>query len=87
MPGPGDGIFKTTDGGEKWEQKTKGLPDTKLTGRIGLDVARSNPKVVYAFIDNHNLGRMAGEGERDAFPLGEEKMWGNSACQSKALMR
>jgi len=67
MPGPGDGIFKTTDGGEKWEQKTKGLPDTKLTGRIGLDVARSNPRVVYAFIDNHNLGRMAGEGERDAY--------------------
>lgn len=67
MPGPGDGIFKTTDGGGKWEQKTKGLPDTNLTGRIGLDVARSNPKVVYAFIDNHNLGRMAGEGERDAY--------------------
>lgn len=67
MPGPGDGIFKTTDGGDKWEQKAKGLPDTNLTGRIGLDVARSNPKVVYAFIDNHNLGRMAGEGERDAY--------------------
>ncbi|MCK4495418.1 MAG: hypothetical protein KAU91_03655, partial [Candidatus Aminicenantes bacterium] len=52
MPGPGDGIFKTTDGGKTWKQKTKGLPDFKLTGRIGLDIARSNPNVIYAFIDN-----------------------------------
>ncbi|UCC41581.1 MAG: hypothetical protein JSV96_09270, partial [Candidatus Aminicenantes bacterium] len=32
-PGPGDGIFKTTDGGKTWIHKTTGLPDTKLTGR------------------------------------------------------
>lgn len=66
-PGPGDGIFKTTDGGKTWVQKTSGLPDTKLTGRIGLDVARSNPDVIYAFVDNHNPGRMPNEGERDAY--------------------
>jgi len=67
MPGPGDGIFKTTDGGKTWKQKTKGLPDFKLTGRIGLDIARSNPNVIYAFIDNHNPGRMPEKGERDAY--------------------
>ncbi len=67
MPGPGDGIFKTTDGGKTWKQKTKGLPDLKLTGRIGLDIARSNPNVIYAFIDNHNPGRMPEKGERDAY--------------------
>ena len=66
-PGPGDGIFKTTDGGKTWVHKTTGLPDTKLTGRIGLDVARSNPNVIYAFVDNHNPGRMPNEGERDAY--------------------
>ena len=66
-PGPGDGIFKTTDGGKTWKQKKAGLPDNKLTGRIGLDVARSNPSVIYAFVDNHNLGRMPGENERDAY--------------------
>lgn len=67
MPGPGDGIFKTTDGGKTWKQKTKGLPDLKLTGRIGLDIARSNPNVIYAFIDNHNPGRIPEKGERDAY--------------------
>lgn len=67
MPGPGDGIFKTTDGGKTWKQKTKGLPDFELTGRIGLDIARSNPNVIYAFIDNHNPGRMPEKGERDAY--------------------
>jgi len=67
MPGPGDGIFKTTDGGKTWKQKTKGLPDLKLTGRIGLDIARSNPNVIYAFIDNHNPGRMPEKGERDSY--------------------
>ncbi|HHF51988.1 MAG TPA: hypothetical protein ENL46_04810 [Candidatus Aminicenantes bacterium] len=67
MPEPGDGIFKTTDGGKTWEQKTNGLPDLNKTGRIGLDIARSNPKVIYAFVDNHNPGRMPGEGERDAY--------------------
>lgn len=66
-PGPGDGLFKTTDGGKTWTQKTAGLPDTKLTGRIGLDVARSDPRVFYAFVDNHNPGRMPREGERDAY--------------------
>lgn len=67
MPGPGDGIFKTTDGGKTWKQKTKGLPDLKLTGRIGLDIARSNPNVIYVFIDNHNPGRMPEKGECDAY--------------------
>lgn len=67
VPGPGDGIFKTTDGGKTWQQKTAGLPDTNLTGRIGLDIARSNPSVIYAFIDNHNPGRDPEPGERDSY--------------------
>jgi photosystem II stability/assembly factor-like uncharacterized protein len=66
-PSPGDGIFKTTDGGKTWTQKTAGLPDTKLTGRIGLDIARSNTDVIYAYVDNHNPGRKYGEDERDAY--------------------
>jgi len=67
MPGPGDGIFKTIDGGKTWKQKTNGLPSLDKTGRIGLDIARSNTAVLYAFVDNHNPGREVGEGERDAY--------------------
>jgi photosystem II stability/assembly factor-like uncharacterized protein len=67
MPGPGDGIFKTTDGGKTWQQKTNGLPPLEKTGRIGLDICMSKPNVVYAFVDNHNPGRLPNEGETDAY--------------------
>lgn len=48
--GPGGGIFKSTDGGTTWKQLTAGLP-SGTTGRIGLAVAPSQPKRVYAVID------------------------------------
>ena len=67
VPEDGDYLHKTTDGGKTWKTLTNGLPDTKLTGRIGIDIARSNPNVLYAFVDNHHLGRMPKEGERDAY--------------------
>jgi photosystem II stability/assembly factor-like uncharacterized protein len=51
---PGGGIFKTTDGGAKWEKVTSGLPQGN-TGRIGIDICRKNPDVIYAVIDNFNL--------------------------------
>ena len=54
VPGPGDGIFKTTDGGRTWRRLSEGLPEDSLTGRIGLDVSPANPDVVYAFVDNHH---------------------------------
>lgn len=49
----GSGIHKTTDGGKSWKQVNSGLPDPKFRGRIGIDIARSNPKVLYAFVDNY----------------------------------
>ncbi len=67
IPSPGDGIFKTTDGGRNWKQLSKGLPDMKLTGRIGIDISRSNPSILYAFVDNHNPGRLPKKGERDPY--------------------
>jgi len=48
--GPNGGIFKSTDGGVTWTKLTRGLP-TGETGKIGLAVARSNPKVVMAFVE------------------------------------
>jgi len=45
------GIYKSTDGGKTWKKLTgNGLP-TGMTGRIGLAIAASDPKRVYAVIE------------------------------------
>jgi hypothetical protein len=49
--GPGSGLYKTTDAGAHWTKLSAGLPGPEL-GRIGLAVSISNPKVVYACVDN-----------------------------------
>ena len=46
-----------------------GLPEPKHRGRIGLDVCRSAPNVVYAFVDNYELSREPTEEEK-ADPYG-----------------
>lgn len=45
-----NGIYRSTDGGEKWTKITKGVPEGEL-GRIGLSCMVSNPKVWAATID------------------------------------
>jgi photosystem II stability/assembly factor-like uncharacterized protein len=52
--GPGTGIYKTTDGGANWTELTNGLPKGPM-GRIGMDICRTKPDVLYAVYDNHNL--------------------------------
>lgn len=63
----GSGVWKTTDGGATWRQINDGLVDARYRGRIGLDIARSNPDVVYAFVDNYEIAREAPEGATDAY--------------------
>ena len=53
--GPGSGIYKTTNSGESWRRLTDGLPDG-ITGRVGLDIYRSDPRIVYAVVQNANGG-------------------------------
>ena len=53
--GPGSGIWKSTDGGETWTRLKTGLPEGSL-GRIGLDVYRKRPNILYA------LDRRSGAG-------------------------
>jgi photosystem II stability/assembly factor-like uncharacterized protein len=48
------GIFKSADGGATWRKLGKGLPGA--TGRIGIDVSRKDPKVVYAIVQSHEGG-------------------------------
>ena len=61
------GIWKTTDGGQSWSEANTGLPVPQHRGRIGLDIARSNPSVLYAFVDSYEPGSPPREGERDAY--------------------
>ncbi|MBC7362133.1 MAG: hypothetical protein H5U06_07630 [Candidatus Aminicenantes bacterium] len=58
--GPGSGIYKTTDGGRTWKRLAGGLPSGKI-GRIGLDVYRRNPKILYAVVENLNLRQPTAE--------------------------
>ena len=67
VPEDSDHIYKTTDGGKTWKIIGQGLPDTKLTGRIGLAIAHSNPNILYAFVDDHNKKRDPRPGETDSY--------------------
>ena len=48
--GPKSGIYKSTDNGETWSQKTTGLPKGDM-GKIGLAVTEANPNLVYATVE------------------------------------
>lgn len=67
LPGPGGGVYKSTDGGETWEHLDNGLPQRGVAGRTGLAIAASNPNVVYALVDNHAIARKAEPGELDSY--------------------
>ncbi len=58
--GPGSGIHKSIDGGRTWKKLEKGLPEGDL-GRIGIDVARSDPRVVYALVESKDGGTFRSE--------------------------
>jgi photosystem II stability/assembly factor-like uncharacterized protein len=70
------GIYKTTDGGKTWTDASAGLPAAQFRGRIGIDIARSNPKVLYAFVDNYEPGRPPLPNEHDAYerPVNEPRI-------------
>ncbi len=58
--GPHSALYKTTDGGANWTRLTQGLPEG-VTGRIGIDVYRANPDIVYATIENAKGGLFRSE--------------------------
>src|SRR5688572_22150728 len=53
--GPGSAIYKTTDAGATWSKLENGIP-TGDKGRIGLAIARSNPRVIVATIEHPGQG-------------------------------
>ncbi len=60
LGGPGSRLYKTTDAGKTWTQLKGGLPEGML-GRIGIDVYRKNPDILYVTIENANKPGMTDE--------------------------
>ncbi|MBP6977751.1 MAG: hypothetical protein KBB71_05520 [Lentimicrobiaceae bacterium] len=52
--GLSSGVYKSIDGGDTWTEITGWLPYGHNVGRIGIDIAKSNPNVMYAFYDMDN---------------------------------
>jgi len=53
--GPGSGLYKSTDGGDTWKQiQGNGFPAAPK--RIGVKVAPSEPRRVYAIVDAEKVG-------------------------------
>ena len=64
--GPQGGIYKTVDGGRSWRKLTNGLPDGP-TGRIGIDIHRANPDIVYAIVQNDEGGVFRSEDKGESW--------------------
>ena len=60
LGGPGSAIYKTTNAGKNWTKLSGGLPGGML-GRIGIDIYRKNPNILYACIENANKPGMSDE--------------------------
>ena len=54
--GPGSGIHKSSDAGRTWTKLTNGIPPGHL-GRIGMDIYRKNPNILYAVIQHADRKR------------------------------
>jgi photosystem II stability/assembly factor-like uncharacterized protein len=81
--GPNSGLYKSTDGGSTWRPLTTGLPtaEQKL-GRIGIAVAPSDPRRLYAMVDAPQRGgvyRSDDAGESWKRVNGEQRLWGRGS--------
>ena len=75
--GPGGGVFKSTDGGNTWQQLTTGLP-TEGIGRIGISVTPTNRNRVYAIVDAKagGLYRSDDAGATWSLISDDKRIWG-----------
>jgi photosystem II stability/assembly factor-like uncharacterized protein len=81
--GPHSGLYKSTDGGETWRKIENGLPGADQgLGRIGVALALSNSKRMYATVDaRENGGVYTSEDAGESWRLvtTENRLWGRGS--------
>ncbi len=81
--GPNSGLYKSTDGGAKWTRITRGLPGMiEGLGRIGVGIAPSNSKWMYATVDartNGGVYQSKDGGESWSLLTTDRRLWGRGS--------
>lgn len=82
--GPGNGLFKSSDGGNTWRQLTKGLPAIEQgLGRIGFAIAPGDPDRMYAMVEASpqfgGVYRSDDAGESWQKMNNENRVWGRGS--------
>ncbi|MFO0981475.1 MAG: hypothetical protein U1E76_06925 [Planctomycetota bacterium] len=81
--GPGSGLFKSEDGGATWRQLERGLPTwADRLGRIGLGLAPSDARRIYATVDSPTQGglyRSDDAGESWQRINADGRLWGRGS--------
>lgn len=78
--GPGSGLYVSRDGGDSWRQLTgKGLPDG-IWGKVGVAVAPSDGRRVYALIEAQEGGLFRSDDGGDTW----ERVSGHHALRQRA---
>ncbi len=69
------GFYKSTDGGENWENITNGLP-TDIIGKGNLAVTAAKPDRVYALVENANSGIFRSEDKGETWKrMGDKQIY------------
>jgi photosystem II stability/assembly factor-like uncharacterized protein len=76
--GPGSSLYKSTDGGDTWNDIAGNGIQAEGLGRMGLAVSPSDPNIVYALADAKQGGLYRSDDAGAHFTLvsGDKRIWG-----------